>query len=162
MHFMSAVLFLTVWDCCLREMSEAFYLNSLPNEGCWKMRYEAEVYRLKTRKKVLYTENREIHAGLRMLLWSRYAGVWYIRHLNKETLEENIYYYQSYGWLWVYPTDENKQAIREDVKKNKMGYWPLMEKRQAEMDHQRHIQDANRGDGYKYKEMMFRKKRYNK
>ena len=141
-------------------MISAFH-DKLP-EGCWKAIYEAEFYRLKKRKKVLYEENRELKHGLRHLIWSRYARIWYERTIDEHTLDENIYWYHKCGWLCIYPTEENKEDIREDVEKSGMGYWPLMRKRQLEIDHERHLQFGEKGNGFEYKKMWFRKERYNK
>ena len=87
------------------------------------MRYEAEFYRLKHRKKVAYSGNIELRIGLRYLIWSRYARCYYERRVDDLTSPENIEYYGKRGWLYLWPDEENKEEIREDVKKHKMGYW---------------------------------------
>ena len=48
-------------------------------EGAFRCRYEAEVYQLKNRKKVMYEANRELRVGYRYLIWSNYARVYYER-----------------------------------------------------------------------------------
>jgi hypothetical protein len=129
--------------------------------GAVKAKYEAEFYRLKERKKVLYEQNKELHIGLRYLIWSRYARCYYERVVNEETDADKITYYLKRGFLYLYPTEQNKEDIRDDVKKHKMGYYPLMEKRQTELNHQRHLLFGNKQDAYKTKDKIFRKKRYN-
>ena len=64
------------------------------------------------------------------------------------------------GWMWLWPTEENKEIIREDVKKGKMKYWDLMRKRQLEIDHEHHLLYGNRGDGFQFKKMFYRRERY--
>ena len=129
-------------------------------DGAFKAKYESEFHILKQRKKVLYEQNKELHIGLRYLIWSRYARCYYERVINEETDADNITYYLKRGFLYLYPTEQNKEDIREDVKKHKMGYYPLMEKRQMELDHERHLRFGNKQDAYKTKDKMFRKKRY--
>ena len=65
--------------------------------------------------------------------------------------EEDISYFLSYGWLWLYPTEEQKEEIREDVEKNGIGYYPLMRRRQAEMNWERHNATRNDGNGWLYR-----------
>jgi hypothetical protein len=125
--------------------------NTLP-EGAWRARDESEFYQLLPRKKNLYEENRELREGLRYLIWSRYARRYYERILDKQaTTEEDISYYLQRNWLFIYPTEENKNWIREEVEKHKLGYWKLMRRRQGEMDWERHNQKRNDGNGYAYR-----------
>ena len=125
--------------------------HKLP-EGCAKALFESEFYRLRYRKKMLYEDNREFREGLRYLIWSRYGRCWWERTLGtyNET-EEDISYFLSYGWLWLYPTEEQKEEIREDVEKNGIGYYPLMKRRQAEMNWERHNATRNDGNGWLYR-----------
>lgn len=97
-----------------------------------------------------YEENRVLHEGLRYLIWSRFSKRWYERVVDKATLEDNIGYYSQAGMLWIYPTEENKETIREDVKKSGLTYKELMTRRQAEIDIERHKKWGNKGDGYRY------------
>ena len=110
----------------------------------------------------MYDSNKELFIGLRYLIWSKYAKCWYERVIDTETLPENIAYYAKAGVLWLWPTDENKEDIKADVEKHKMGYYKLMEKRQLEIDHEHHLLYGNKGDGYKYKNNWYRTKRYKK
>ena len=142
-------------------MISAFIHKTLP-EGALKVKKEAQFYRLKKRKKVMYESNKELHVGMRYLIWSRFARVWYERVVDEGTLEDNINWYTMCGWLWLYPTETNKNEIREDVEKHKIGYWALMEKRQTEIDHENHLRYANKGDGFRYKDMDYRRRRYKK
>ena len=129
-------------------------------EGTVKVRYEAQFYRLKPRKKVAYSANIELHIGLRYLIWSRYARCFYERVVDDNTLPENISYYTKPGILFLWPTEENRQEIKEDVAKHKTSYWQMIEKRQLEVDHERHLLYANKGDAYLTKNKQFRQKRY--
>lgn len=123
--------------------------STLPS-GAWRARYEAEFYRLKKRKRQLYEGNREFKP-IRYLIFSRYSRIYYERTLSDADTEENIAYYLSQGLLFIYPTDEDKQEIREDVEKEELGYWPLNERRQAEMDWDRQRQTRNDGNGFLYR-----------
>lgn len=129
-------------------------------EGAWRARYEAEFYKLKPRKKVAYENNKELRVGLRHLIWSKYAHCFYERRITDGTLPENITYYTKAKLLYLWPDEENKKEIREDVEKHKMGYWTLMQKRQLEMEHERHLVVGNKGEAYKTKDQIFRDKRY--
>jgi len=140
-------------------MSLAFIHKELP-DGAYKAKFESEFYELKERKKVMYDSNKQLRTGLRYLIWSKYARVWYEREIDEHTLPDNIAYYFDAGWLWLWPTEENKGAIRDDVQKSKMGYQKLMEKRQLEIDHEHHLLYGNKADGYQFKNMDYRRKRY--
>ena len=127
-------------------------------EGAWKARTESEFYRLKHRKRVLYEDNRELKEGLRYLIWSRYARAFYERLLDpRATTEDDISYYQLHGLLFLYPTEENKEEIREDVAQSQLGYWLLMERRQAEMNYERKMKERNNGDGYQYQVQLYKR-----
>lgn len=102
----------------------------------------------------------ELRHGLRYLIYSRYSKRYYERVLDTETLPENIEYYFKQGVLYLWPDEETKQEIREDVEKHKMGYYPLQEKRQTELNHQRHLLYGNKQDAYKTRDRIYRKKRY--
>lgn len=131
-------------------------------KGAVKVKYEAEFYQLKERKKVMYQNNRQLRVGLRYLIWSRYSRCWFERSVREYDDEEDYRYYVNLGWLWLYPTEENKEEIRADVAKSKMGYYALMKKRQIEADHERHLLHGNKGDGYKTRNKFYRQIRYNK
>ena len=136
--------------------------HKLP-EGAVRARYESEFYRLRHRKKMLYEDNREFRPELRYLIWSRYGRCWWERTLGtyNET-EEDISYFLSYGWLFLYPTDEQKEEIREDVEKNGIGYYPLMARRQAEMNWERHNQIRNTGNGYQWRMDKYKREKQRK
>lgn len=135
--------------------------RTLP-DGAYKARYEAEFYVLRERKKVMYEDNRTLHVGLRYLIWSSYSRRFYVRTVKEHDDGEDYRYYVGAGYLWIYPTEENKDAIREDVERHGLGYYALQEKRQTEVDHERHIKYGNKGDGWQYKQKIFRKIRYEK
>lgn len=130
--------------------------------GAFKCLYEAEMYLLKPRKKVMYEENREPFVGLRYLIYSFYSRVYFERVVDSEQVEENVEHWVGRGLIWLWPTERNKDTIREQVEKAKKGYYPLMRLRQAEIDHQRHILTGNKGDGHKTKNRLFRQIRYKK
>jgi len=121
-------------------------------EGSKKAVYEAEFYQLKARKRVLYEDNREFRTGLRYLIWSQYARVFYERVLDhKSTTEEDISYYLLKGILYVYPTEQNREDILKDIKSSQLGYYTLMKRRTAEMDYERKVNERNDGNGYQHK-----------
>jgi len=123
--------------------------DKLP-DGCWKARYEAEFYRLLPRKRQAYEGNREFKS-IRYLIFSKYSRKFYERTLSDADTEENIAYYLLQGLLYIYPTDEDKEEIREDVEKEKLGYWLLNKRRQAEMDWDRQRGLRNDGNGFQYR-----------
>jgi hypothetical protein len=126
--------------------------KKLPEEGCWRMRHEVEMYRLLPRKKLMYEFNRTFKQGIRYLIYSRYARVWYQRELDSEaTTEEDISYFMEVKLLWLFPTEEYKEEIREDVEKAGIGYFQLMARRQAEMDWERLSQEKNDGNGFHWR-----------
>lgn len=134
------------------------YHKTLPEDGCWRAVYESEFYRLRYRKKMLYEDNREFKEGLRYLIWSSYGRRWYERRLlTGITTEEDISYYVGRKMLWIYPEEDHREEIREEVEKAKLPYWELMKIRQAEMDFERHSQLRNDGDGFKYKMMVYKR-----
>ena len=87
-------------------------------------------------------------AGLRYLIWSRYARVYYERILNPlQETEENIIYYVKQGLLHLWPNEDNKEEIREDTKNENLGYWKLMYRRQTEIDFDRQKRGDLTGNG---------------
>jgi len=131
-------------------MSLAFIHKTLP-DGAWKAKYESEFYRLIGRKRQMYTGNYEMKYNLRYLVFSKYARVFYERILDEEKEpEENIRYYIQCGILWMYPTGEQQEEIREDCKKENLGYWKLMFRRQQELDWDRQRRGKPTGNGDKY------------
>jgi len=130
-------------------------------EGSYKPKYEAEFYRLLPRKRQLYENNRELRKGLRYLIWSRYSRCWWERVLSDTDTEENIRYYLSMGWLVIWPTEEQKQDIRDEVEREQLGYWTLNYRRQTEMDHERHKMGKKVGNGDKYW-LKYRQEQINK
>jgi len=123
--------------------------DELPT-GTYSPLYESEFYRLLPRKRQLYEENRTLRYGLRILLWSRYSRRWYERVINEETLDETLAYYFFMGLVRIYPTEENKEEIREDVTKSGLGYKTLMYRRQQEMEWERKKNTGNDGNGWRY------------
>jgi hypothetical protein len=107
-------------------MNLEFAHKNLPR-GAVKCRYESEMYRLKYRKKMLYEDNRELFIGLRYLLWSRYSRMYYERVIDNETLPENLAWYIRAGWLFIWPTSDNKDLIREDTNKANLGWRQILE-----------------------------------
>ena len=129
-----------------------FLHKTLPDKGCWLVKYESEMYRLLPKKKMLYISNRELREGIRYLIRSRYSKGWYERLLNAEqTTEDDIRYYVERGMIWLWPGGEDQEVIREEVTKSGLSYWRLQEKRMNEINWERHPIEGNRGDGYQLK-----------
>jgi len=130
--------------------------KTLP-EGSFKAKYESQFYRLKKGKKMLYESNREFKEGMRYLIWSRYSRQWYERRLlTGSTTEEDIAYYLNRQMLWLYPEEEHKQEIRDEVEKAKLPYWELMKRRQGEMDWDRIQRERNDGNGFKLRMKLYK------
>jgi len=131
-------------------MNIPFIHDKLP-DGAWKARYEAEFYRLLPRKRQMYDGNYEVKEGLRYLIWSHYARKYYERTLNPlQDTEENIQYYVKQGVMYIWPTEDNKQEIREDVEREKLSYWKLMYRRNMELEFDRNKNNKHTGNGDKF------------
>ena len=126
----------------------SFIHRRLPDSGVWKAKFEAEFYRLLPRKRQMYEGNYEMKAGLRYLIFSRYARVYYERRLNPlQETEENIIYYVKHGLLYLWPNEEDQEEIRLDTQNEKLSYWKLMYRRQTELDFDRREKMGRTGDG---------------
>ena len=123
--------------------------KTLP-KGAFKCRWEVELYKLKYRKKRAYPENIELREGYRHLLWSRYARVYYERVIDESTLDVNLTYYMKKGILFLYPTGETIESIREEMDKESLTYLELMWRRQNEWDWFRRNKSRPTGDGDKF------------
>jgi len=132
-----------------------FILTKRP-EDAFKCKYEAELYRLKPRKRIAYEKNIELRLGLRYVLWSRYSRRFYIRQIQDQTSPDTLAYYIALGWLWLWPTEENKDEIRTDVKKSKRSYYDLMKLRQTELDQERHALMGHRQNAFQYLQMKYK------
>lgn len=128
-------------------MNLSFIHRAVP-DGAYKARYESEFYRLLPRKRQMYDGNYEVKTGMRYLIWSRYARVYYERHMDpsRET-EENIQYFVQQGMLHIWPTEEDKEEIKADVANEKLNYWRLMYRRQTELDFDRQKRGRPTGNG---------------
>lgn len=124
-------------------------------QGAYKAMVEAEAYVLKSRKRFMYESNRNLHMGLRYLVWSRYAKGFWERTVTEITDPVDIGYYLLRGWIWWWPTEENKDTIKSDVHKSGLGYRDLMTRRQAEIDKERNELYGNRGNGWQYYKKHF-------
>ena len=115
-------------------MSTGFVHNHLP-DGAFRCLWRAEVYALLPRKKRMYPENRTLRIGYRHLLWSRYARCFYERVIDEDTLDENLHYYISMRWVYLWPDEEMIDIIREEMNKDNLTYREIMWRRQNEWDY---------------------------
>ena len=128
----------------------ALLLKEIP-EGAVKCKYEAELYKLKKKKRIAKEDNLEMREGMRYLLWSRYARGYYERRLDSvKTTSDILAYYILQGWIWLWPTDEFKDEIRADVKKSGRKYYELMKLRQTELDQERHERTGHKGNAFQW------------
>ena len=125
--------------------------KKLPTTGCWKVRYVSEMYRLLPRKRQLYRDNRELRYGMRYLIWSRFSRTYYERTLSLTETEENIEYYIAMQWVWLWPTEEQQEEIREEVEKAGIGYFKLRYRQQNEMEWEDLKDRRNTGNGYRWR-----------
>jgi len=125
--------------------------EKLPPKGCWKVKYVSELYQLKPRKRQMYRDNREFRYGIRYLIYSRYARVWYERELTDQETEENLEYYVAMGWVWLWPTEEHQEKIREEVEANGISYFALRYRQQQEMEWEDLKDGRNDGNGWHFR-----------
>ena len=98
----------------------------------------------------MYPENRQLREGMRYLVWSRYAKVFYERVIDEHTLDENLFYYLERGWVYLWPDEEMVEVIREEIENEKIGYRELMWRRQCEWDYYDRHNGPPTGDGDKF------------
>ena len=132
-----------------------FILTKRP-EGSYRAIYESELYRLKHRKRIAYEKNIELRLGMRYLVWSRFSRRYYIRHIDDRTTPDTLAYYLALGWIFLYPEEQTKNEIREDVKKSKRSYYELMKLRQTELDQERHALMGHKQNAFQYLQMKYK------
>ena len=108
------------------------------------------MYRLLPRKKNLYKDNREYREGIRYLIWSFYSRKYYERYLSPAEPEENIVYFVNRGILFLYPDEQHKQEIREEVEKSGLSYYKLRWRQHNEWLWEEKKSEKNDGNGYNY------------
>jgi len=118
--------------------------------GSFKPQWRSELYELLPRKKRMYPENRRLRVGYRILLWSRYARVFYERTIDEHAYDENLHYYLKRGILFLWPDEETIEKIREEMLHADLSYRELMWRRQNEMDYWDRCKSKPTGNGDKF------------
>ena len=88
--------------------------------------------------------------GYRILLWSRYARVFYERTIDENTLDENLHYYLKQGILYLWPKEETIEQIRKEMADADLSYRELMWRRNAEWEYYEKHNSRPTGNGDRY------------
>jgi len=127
-------------------MNYDFIHSRLP-KGAFRPRWDIEYYKLKARKKRAYPDNIELREGYRHLVWSRYAKRFYERVINDHTFNENLAYYLQAGWLYLWPSQETLEEIRQEMQSQDLTYRELMWRRYNEYQYFIRHNGAPTGNG---------------
>lgn len=114
-------------------------------------KYWTEAFKLTGRRRSFKLGNVEMRYGMNYYIYSKFSKCYYLRKIREENEPNKLVKNINKGLVYLYPTEEEKEAIELEMLSVKMNYDSMNLHRMISFKIDQHIRKGDKSFGYQHK-----------